>query len=47
MKDLEEIKKELKKSGYTENEIIELIKDKEKLKQAIECDLGYFVKEIF
>lgn len=47
MKDLKQIIEELQAIGYADEEITELIKDKEKLIVAIEFDLGYFIKEVF
>ena len=44
---LKKIIKELKEIGYTDQDIIELIKDNTRFRETIESELGYFVKEIY
>ena len=44
---LEKIIKELKELNYTDKQINELIKNPKELKETIENELGYFIKEIY
>ena len=44
---IEKVIKELKEIGYTDKDIVELIKDSSKFRETIESELGYFVKEIY